>query len=312
MSCYIDGNEIVMNKEKQIKGWLNGSLKEDELIQFKASEEFKKLQKINDAAQLFKAPEFDADASQASIKLTKLNHNKSSNRTIFYKWSAIAAILILGVFIAFHWFSVSNTTITTAANQQEIVSLPDKSKVYLNSNSTLSYSEQDFTDNRTLSLEGEAFFMVESGSTFIVNTPMTSVEVLGTTFNIKSRLNFSEVDCYSGKVKVTDVQKNEAILTSLQRFANYDGKSQTTTFSNKAPNWIGQGKSSFYKTPLYIVLEELATQHQIDLHTESIDTSVIYSGSFEHENLENALQSITLPLQLNYTIQENQVTLQKD
>ena len=301
-----------MNTEKQIKSWLNGSLKEQELEDFKQTETFKSLQRIESAAQLFKAPEFDKIASQASINSIKKVSKQNKQQSLFYKIAGLAAIFILGLFVTFQWVFNTTTTIETAANQEEVIVLPDQSKVYLNSNSKLSYSQTNFEKNRTLKLEGEAFFIVEKGTTFMVSTPISEIEVLGTSFNVKSRASFTEVDCYTGSVKVVDYQNNQAILTSLQRFANYNGQFKTSNLSKKEPGWIGQNKSSFYKTPLHIVLNELATQYQVQVNADAVDTSIYFSGSFIHGNLEEALNAIALPLQISFKIEENQVTLQKD
>ena len=301
-----------MNKEKQIESWINGSLKGQDLEDFKSSETYNSLKKIDHTALLFKAPDFDEEASRASINSAKKAVNHTPSKSLYYKISGVAAILIAGLFIAFQFFGSSTVSYGTTLNEEQILTLPDKSTVYLNSNSKLSYSDSNFKDNRILYLEGEAFFEVQEGTKFIVNTPVSQVEVLGTSFNIKSRNNFSEVDCYTGKVKVTDFQENEAILTPFQRFSNYNGKFEVSKFSNQDPGWIGLRKSSFNNTPLYVVINELAIQYNVNINTDSIDTNTNFSGSFSHDNLENALESVTLPFQIDFVIKENQVTLQKE
>lgn len=301
-----------MKKEKQIESWLNGSLKGQDLNDFKQSNTYQSIQRIDDTARLFKAPDFDEVASKASIDSTKMKNSKSKQKTIYYKFAGIAAVFLFSFFIAYQFFSASDVAFETASNEEQIITLPDDSKVYLNSHSKLTYSDADFENNRKVYLEGEAFFMVNKGLNFSVVTPVSQIEVLGTSFNVKSRANFSEVDCYTGKVKVTDSQQNEAVLTSLERFSNYDGSFQVSNFSNKEPGWIGLQKSNFNSTPLSVVLTELAAQYQIQIDASAVDTSVYFSGSFTHSDLENALKSITLPLQIDFEIQENQVTLQKE
>ena len=56
---------------------------------------------------------------------------------------------------------------------------------------------------RDLTLEGEAYFKVQKGQTFSVNTTDGVVKVLGTHFNVKQRNNYFEVNCYEGLVSVT-------------------------------------------------------------------------------------------------------------
>lgn len=301
-----------MNKEKQIQDWLNGRMSADELKSFQKTDTYKSIQKIDHAAQFFKAPDYNISDSLNSIDLAKKEQNAKKSFSSFYKISAVAALFIIGLFIGFQWVNNSSTTIKTASNEQQSITLPDQSRVYLNANSTLSYSSQNFLSERSIQLEGEAFFVVQSGESFIVKTPASTVEVLGTSFNIKSRADFTEVDCYMGKVKVTDSQNNQAVLSQQQRFYSHNGNFETINFNKKDPGWVGNQRSSFHNTRLQVVLDELAAQYQIDVVANHIDLTTYYTGSFVHDNLEEALKSITLPLQINFTIHKNQVTLQKD
>jgi ferric-dicitrate binding protein FerR (iron transport regulator) len=57
----------------------------------------------------------------------------------------------------------------------------------LNAASKLSFNEKKWADQRALTLEGEAFFKVQKGQTFSVNTTAGVITVLGTQFNVKER-----------------------------------------------------------------------------------------------------------------------------
>ena len=72
--------------------------------------------------------------------------------------------------------------------QKSEVSLPDGSKVWLNSDSRIAYSMTFGTADRTITLHGEAYFDVAKNEQipFIVNSSGLSVKALGTKFNIRS------------------------------------------------------------------------------------------------------------------------------
>ena len=55
-------------------------------------------------------------------------------------------------------------------SQKQEISLPDNSQVSLNALSSVTYNESSWDENRELTLNGEAFFKVEKGSTFEVKT----------------------------------------------------------------------------------------------------------------------------------------------
>jgi hypothetical protein len=48
------------------------------------------------------------------------------------------------------------------------------------------------------------------------------------------------------------------------------------------------------------VFGELERQYKIQITTEKINLSRLFSGAFTHNNIENALISITKPMNLSY------------
>jgi transmembrane sensor len=104
-------------------------------------------------------------------------------------------------------------SVTTAAGEQTVVTLPDGSTAELNGATTLEYphgfSSLPFVASsvRRVRLEGEAFFEVTDGERpFRVETPNAHVRVLGTTFNVRARSRNgtpeTRVAVASGRVRV--------------------------------------------------------------------------------------------------------------
>jgi transmembrane sensor len=80
-------------------------------------------------------------------------------------------------------------TLSTAKGETYILTLPDKSKVWLNAASSLTYSASlNERGMRRVKLEGEAYFEIfkDKVHPFIVQTANQEVEVLGTHFNVNS------------------------------------------------------------------------------------------------------------------------------
>src|SRR5699024_6685187 len=65
--------------------------------------------------------------------------------------------------------------------------LPDGSKVILNSNSSISYTDGFAKDKRELTLQGEGFFQVtkDPARPFTVHTGNIATTALGTSFNVR-------------------------------------------------------------------------------------------------------------------------------
>jgi ferric-dicitrate binding protein FerR (iron transport regulator) len=72
--------------------------------------------------------------------------------------------------------------------QKARIELPDGSKVWLNSGSSIRYSSEFNRNDRTVELKGEAFFEVEknTGKPFFVHTSFLDVKVTGTIFNVNA------------------------------------------------------------------------------------------------------------------------------
>ena len=105
---------------------------------------------------------------------------------------AAAAIASVGVFIGHKASGVRpdmrQCEVIAGSLQKSEVSLPDGSKVWLNSDSRIAYSMTFGTADRTITLHGEAYFDVAKNEQipFIVNSSGLSVKALGTKFNIRS------------------------------------------------------------------------------------------------------------------------------
>lgn len=281
--------------------WIAGDLSDEELIQFKKTETYKQYKLINNESQLLSGPDIDVEAALQSVK-QKLNSKPSKPKTIrLWQTISIAAILVISLGV----FMNTSKTITNGIGDTQTIVLEDGSKVDLNANSSVSFKRFFWSNNKTLNLTGEAYFTISKGDNFKVETSKGTVKVLGTEFNIKDRTNF-ELKCYEGKVEFS--QKNTTssakILTKgMQIYIEEDGI-KNNTFIEDIPSWR-KGLSKFDEKPLYLVLEELTQYFDITFYTKDINTNRLFSGSFEHKNLEVALKSTLVPMGLKYKLDQN-------
>jgi ferric-dicitrate binding protein FerR (iron transport regulator) len=292
-----------MENEKEILRWLNGELSSQEIEDLKKSEGFELLEKIAHYTSNLEAPKVDAQTALDQFKKRNKSKNETKvrklNFTTFYR---VAAILVVLLTSAYFLFFNNVTSFETQIAQTKSVTLPDSSEVILNSSSKLSFNEKKWADKRALTLEGEAFFKVQKGQTFSVNTTAGVVTVLGTQFNVKERKNYFEVNCYEGLVSVT--YNNKTIkLPRGKTFRVINGAIENVEdFIAQNPSWLQQ-ESSFNKIPLDQVIAELERQYDIKIKVEGVDTSKLFTGSFTHTDEDIALQAVTIPLKLSYKIQ---------
>ncbi|OIQ28164.1 MAG: anti-sigma factor [Bacteroidetes bacterium MedPE-SWsnd-G2] len=293
-----------MKREDLILKWLDHNLTAEEEKEFRALNDYDELIKLSESSAQFKAPDFDSETVFKNVI-----HNTSKTSSI--NWNSpflkIAALLIVALGIYFGT-STSEMHIQTLAAEKTNLNLPDLSEVMLNADSELTYNPENWAKNRSLSLNGEAYFKVAKGSKFNVNTKTGIVSVLGTQFNVKDRENYFEVRCFEGRVNV-NYNTTNTILTAGDSFLIIDGKLiAKEKEALTQPHWI-INKSQFSSIPYKQVLAEFERQYNVTFDASGIDTNQLFTGTFVHNNYDVAIKSITFPLHLRYGKNHGQIKL---
>jgi len=291
-----------MEKEYLVKKWLNNELSEAEAQSFKAMDDAKLYDEIILEAQRFKG---NTQAKVASFdELDRLL--SAQKKVISLNWmkivSSVAAIFVIGIAM-FSLLDKNNiSSFETDFAQNEIITLPDNSIVNLNQLSQLEYNASRWDEERTLKLNGEAFFDVEKGKRFEVKTNQGIVSVLGTEFNVLATDSIFKVSCYEGLVQV-NYNNKEVKVPAGTEFVLKSGNTNKTEIVIAEPYWI-KDMSVFDNASITDVFKELERQYNVSVSLNS-NLELNFTGAFEHNNLENALKSITQPLNLTFAIQNN-------
>lgn len=308
-------NEI---EDETLGRWLAGELNETEKEEFEKSEAFQSYQAIAHFTEDLELEPFKTELSYEQLK-EKLNGKSNETKVVKMPvWkrlaaaASIAVILGLGLTYFLQGFGDYPTTVLTAQGETKSLTLPDQSEVMLNISSKIEYDEDNWEDERAVHLSGEAYFKVSKGNRFVVNTEHGTVEVLGTEFNIRNRQQQTEVICYEGKVRVTDLKGQSTVLVPTDAARLIDGELETnwSPSVNEKADWQN-GVSSFHEVPMSNVIEELENQYQLQVQMDSEHNNRNYVGAFPHDNLEDALDLICNPMQLKYTIQNDSLIVIK-
>lgn len=279
-----------MEKEHNLAKWLDGNMTGSELEAFERSPEFSSYQKIASYSTQLRAPEVDSQEMYRKVIETPKEKAVIAMRP---NWLLrIAAILVIGLGLFFATAPMVTSTETAQNGQQQIFELPDNSQVTLNSGSEITYKKWRWDDNRTLELQGEAFFKVAKGKTFDVHTELGTVTVVGTQFNVKSRGKRFEVACFEGKVRV-DNGTEKVLLTKGQSVAFDNGQPlEPVACNGQIPSWMND-ELTFSAESFESVVAELERQYNIRITTENISVSQKFTGTLPAGNLETALQIIS-------------------
>ena len=78
------------------------------------------------------------------------------------------------------------------------------------------------------------------------------------------------------------------------------------TPKSSTPSWLNK-ESTFKSIPLKYVLAEFQRQHDIQVETQNIDLGKLFTGTFSNTNTDLALQSISVPSQLQFKLDGKKV-----
>lgn len=281
-----------------IHQYLNKEINLEEVKKAMSESDFLKWKDTLNILQEMPSAEFDTEIEFEKLQQKKLQQNKIKSNNSYLK---IASILVLflatSFFITTYFFSNQDMTYVSSVEiEDEFILLPDDSKVKLNHSTSISYDKENWNTKRLLNLDGEAFFDVEEGETFTVRTDNGSVEVLGTTFNVKSDGKLFFVTCYTGKVKVSFSDK-EYILSPGQ---SIDNKYEKVILVHKdTPSWFNK-QSTFDDTSLAEVIRQIELQKNVEIEI-NVSDSLNYTGGFDTEmETSKILDLICQSLNLSY------------
>ncbi len=221
----------------------------------------------------------------------------------FLKIAAAAVIFLMGVAAVYYFrvFVPAQQVITMQTDRQEHgrnIVLADGTMVWLNSGAQISYPKTFFGETRTTNLSGEAFFQVKNDPAhpFIVKTKNSRVEVSGTSFDVRSSGNITEVTVETGKVKVRNIRTGKEILLTQGYTARAENDA-LVKFRTTNPNYLSwkTGHFKFDNVPIKQVVKDLNTYYSkkviID-RTKPVDCNL--TAQFDNISLQDVLKIIKL------------------
>ena len=259
------------------------------------------------------------------IKPQKKNVQSKSS-SIYIGVMLVAAVLLLmlltGIGIYFHTerkMIMQDMIVAVEKGQKANVTLPDGSKVWVNSDSKLSYGSRFNSKERVLHLEGEAYFEVtpDKNRPFIVKTNNISVRALGTSFDVKNyeEENHISTVLMTGRVEVSS-DKDHVILEPNEKvtFNKLTGHMRKSTVEDAVgyADWkfnMLSFKSETFENIAYTLERYYNTR--IMFESESLKKHR-FTGSLGNTSLESILQILSLTSPLSYEIKDSLIVLREN
>lgn len=284
--------KTTIDEEKQIRQWMEQS-KNNESI-------FMKERFAYDAAL------FSEHATEKAI--IKSNKHHKISPWMLSTVAAVALLLIVsGLYIA-NIINIDNqyNTILVPAGQRINLTLADQTNVWLNANTKFEYPSQFSKKNRTVHLDGEAFFDVAENKKkpFVVKTSTGNVQVTGTKFNLEaySNMNTFETSLFEGGV---DIYKNEEKIVSLtpnQKSSFVNNELIISDITDRDEYlWIN-GLIAFNNKKLDEILLSLEKHFDIGIEIKNKNLPQhTYSGKFRQvDGVDYALRILQRSIKFNY------------
>ena len=297
--------------EEDLGRWLADDMTPEELAIFEQTDAYHTYKIIASYSEKIEVPAYHVEGEYKRLK--KRIDKRKIKVVRLRAMVAIAAVTIAIVAISSLLFMESEVVptlvvVNTNVGQNDKIVLPDNSTIDLNIASSIEYDKDNWSDNRIIHLDGEAYFDVTKGSKFEVRTTIGNIQVLGTEFNVRMRRNILEVDCYEGRVLVSDTIEGTVELEVNQRARVVNGRlvKEIRELNTDEPKWQF-GESEFVEIPLGNVLEELKNQFGVEISGGEKIEHRLYTGGFPHDNLKDAIELVLLPMSVKFTIKGDSV-----
>ena len=267
-------------------------------------------EKLDLFARSYRVPQKRTKAEALEMLRSRIDNKPEQKpvRNLRIYWSAAASIALIVLLTTIYFYQPTSNEIIASRGQHIDYTLPDGSKVAVNAESKISFSESKFTKKRMLELEGEAYFSVQKGSPFVVKTHLGTVEVLGTTLNVYARNEKMSVSCLTGKIQVTAGEQH-IILTPGEKADLISGVLQKT--SDISPEQMAEwrsGQFNFESVPLISIFDEIERQFDVDITSQGLETR-LFTGGFSNKNLQEALETLSMTMNLEYEINGQKIEI---
>lgn len=264
----------------------------------------------------------------SKIKEEKIEPQKQTQKTKRFPLSLLkyAAAIILGFTISsvpLVWtkeapeqIAIGSYKLHTDKGEKSYIELPDGSKVWLNTCTTLEYASDYGITNRNIHLNGEAYFEVAKNKEipFIVKTNGIDVKALGTAFNISAYSDDTELitTLYSGQVSVQPTLTKQEVLLAPNQMAVYY-KDRHRIEKKESDDYEGiqwrDGILSFEMMQLEDIAKMLERNYDIVFQYENQRIRKLhFSGTFRSsESINDILKVITTNTSIGYQVNKDTI-----
>jgi ferric-dicitrate binding protein FerR (iron transport regulator) len=246
-----------------------------------------------------------------------------------FPYAVAAAVTGIALLITFTWNNSTNdgrklqqrvsSDISKSATTEAVAhNLPDGSVVFINKHSSVRYTSLYNKQNRTIRLEGEAFFTVtpDASKPFIIEAGGVEIKVTGTAFNVRNiaaedriavQVQTGTVEMYTTKHRIT-IEKGQTGIFYKQ--------TSTLVLENGIDiNSISYATKSFSFNDLTLKEAARYLENAFDVSIQMDDTKFAdcrITAAFENKSLIYILEVINATLNTSYRKEGDTIIIEGD
>lgn len=251
---------------------------------------------------------------------------KSHSVFTFYKIAAVV-LFVISIGLAGYIYQMNQSGSVPVAGimetsvengQKARLTLPDGTKVWLNSATQLTYDDSFNQEERKVRLNGEAYFEVAKNheKRFLVECGGVIVEALGTTFNVKAYQSDPVIttSLIEGSVRVSDA--NSGVTLEPNHQLVYSRNAHTFAVSemrnaNEADYWR-RNILYFKSTPLSEIAHTIERMYDVKvIFSDKELEDVTFSGTIRNNSLENILHVLELTYPVTSEFHDDTILLKQ-
>jgi ferric-dicitrate binding protein FerR (iron transport regulator) len=271
------------------------------------------VEKSEDNRALFMRERKIYDALLLVSPQSSLENKKEVGTSLWMVSTAVAVFLLLLV-SGLYWmrirdernFAAQYHTLQVPAGQRMKLILADNTNVWLNANTVFRYPSTFSKKDRTVYLEGEAYFEVSKNKEkpFIVKTNGGDINVTGTSFNVKARSEHQlfETSLFEGSVEIYDNHRKMVSLKPNQQSVFKNGQLVVSQITDYDQFLWRKGLIAFNNKSLEDILGTLSTYFdvQIRIEAQSLPKNT-YTGKFrQSDGIDYALRVLQKSIRFSY------------
>lgn len=227
--------------------------------------------------------------------------------------AAAIAVLLCCAWMGNYMLNDFGKTTYYAGNNVLIETLPDGSTVTINKNSSIKFNSDFSGDTRNVTLKGEAFFDVTPNKQkpFIISAGNATVTVVGTSFNVNSSKEQTEVIVETGLVKVAK-KENSVEVKPKEKATVYSNKAQPVKADNadKLYNYYRTKEFVCNNTPLSRLAQVLSTAYNVNIVIANSQLNDLpITTTFKNQTLDEILNVISQTFDLKIERKGNNIII---